>query len=192
MAPAATVAAIRGHLMAGSGQPMPGGAREDAYWGRDASELLTALTASPQGLSSTEAAERLERHGPNVVEERREVAAVRLLLHQFASPLVLILVFGAAISLFVRDWVDAAIILVIVLGSTLLGFTQEYRASAAVAELRKRLALSVRVLRDGAVQTVVASHIVPGDVIELSAGNLVPADGVILTARDFLVTEASL
>jgi len=75
--------------------------------------------------------------------------------------------------LFVHDWVDATIILVIVLGSALLGFTQEYRASAAVAELRKRLALTVRVRRDGAVQTVVSSRIVPGDVIELSAGNLV-------------------
>jgi Mg2+-importing ATPase len=178
--------------MAGSDQTMPGGAPEGAYWGRDASDLLSALTTSLQGLSSAEATERLERYGPNVVEERREVAAVRLLLHQFASPLVLILVFGAAISLFVRDWVDAAIILVIVLGSTLLGFSQEYRASAAVAELRKRLALTVRVLRDGAIQTVLASHIAPGDVIELSAGNLVPADGVILAARDFLVTEASL
>jgi Mg2+-importing ATPase len=166
--------------------------RADAYWGREASEVLAALAASPHGLSSTEAAERLERHGPNVVEEQREVAALRLLLRQFASPLVLILVFGATISLFVRDWVDAAIILVIVLGSTLLGFTQEYRASAAVAELRKRLALTVQVLRDGAVRTAVASSIVPGDVIELSAGNLVPADGVILAARDFLVTEASL
>ncbi len=119
--------------------------RDDAYWARDAQALVAALDTRPQGLSSTEAAERLTRDGPNVVEEQREVAAVRLLLHQFASPLVLILVFGAAISLFVRDWVDAAIILAIVLGSTLLGFAQEYRAGAAIAELRKRLALTARV-----------------------------------------------
>jgi len=163
-----------------------------AYWRYEAVELLARLGTTSQGLSSAEAAGRLARHGPNAVEEQREVAAARLLFHQFANPLVLILVFGAAISLVVRDWVDAAIILVIVLGSTLLGFTQEYRASAAVAELRKRLALTARVRRDGAVQTVIASDIVPGDVIELSAGNLVPADGVLLAANDFLVTEASL
>jgi Mg2+-importing ATPase len=191
-AAAAPGAGIGDRLMARSDQTMPVVAREHAYWGHDAPELLAALATSPQGLSANEAAKRLKRHGPNVVAEQREVAAIRLLLHQFASPLVLILVFGAAISLFVRDWVDAAIILVIVIGSALLGFTQEYRASAAVAQLRKRLALTARVWRDGAVQTVVASHIVPGDVIELSAGNLVPADGVILAARDFLVTEASL
>jgi Mg2+-importing ATPase len=171
---------------------MPDVARDDAYWSRDASDLIVRLASTPDGLSTREARRRLERDGPNLVEEQREIAAVALLLRQFASPLVLILVFGAAISLVVRDWVDAAIILVIVAGSALLGFVQEYRASAAVAELRKRLALTVRVRRDGAVQTVLASRIVPGDLIELSAGNLVPADGVILAARDFLVTEASL
>jgi Mg2+-importing ATPase len=171
---------------------MPGESPGDTYWAREASDLVAALATSRQGLSSAEAAARLERHGANAVEEQRDVAALRLLLRQFASPLVLILVFGAAISLFVRDWIDSAIILVIVLGSTLLGFTQEYRASAAVAELRKRLALTVRVLRDGVGRTAVASELVPGDVIELSAGKLVPADGVILAATDFLVTEASL
>ena len=165
---------------------------EDAYWRRDAPELLAALATTAEGLSWAEAAERLARHGANVVQEQREVAAVRLLLRQFASPLVLILVFGAVISLAARGWVDAGIILVIVLGSALLGFTQEYRASSAIAELRKRLALTARVRRDGAIQTMAASGIVPGDVIELSAGNLIPADGVLLSARDFLVTEASL
>ena len=165
---------------------------DGAYWDRAAPALLAALAASPAGLSTPEAADRLARFGPNTVEESRDVAAARLLLRQFASPLVLILVFGAVVSLFVRDWIDSAMILVIVVGSALLGFMQEYRASAAIAALRKRLALDVRVLRDGTVRSLAASRIVPGDVIELAAGNLVPADGVVLAARDFLVSEASL
>ncbi len=164
----------------------------DAYWSRSASELLAALATSPAGLSSKAAGERRERYGPNTVDQHREVAPLRLLLRQFSSPLVLILVFAATTSLFVRDWVDAAIILVIVIGSTLLGFSQEYRATSAVTALRNRLALSVRALRDGGAQSITVGELVPGDVIELSAGNLVPADGVILAARDFLVTEASL
>ena len=163
-----------------------------SYWSQSAQEVLDALSSRARGLTASEVAERLQRYGANAVDEQKQVAAIRLLLHQFASPLVLILVFAATISLIVRDWLDAAIILVIVLGSTLLGFTQEYRASAAVAQLRKRLALTVRVLRDGAPQTLVTSALVPGDVVELSADNLVPADGLILAARDFLVTEASL
>jgi Mg2+-importing ATPase len=113
-------------------------------------------------------------------------------LRQFESPLVLILVFGAVISLILRDWIDAWIILVIVLGSTLLGFAQEWRASAAIAALRKRLALTTQARRGGSVQAVLASSVVPGDIILLSAGNLIPADGVVLDAEDFLVSEASL
>lgn len=171
---------------------MPDIEREDAYWSRGASELIAELGTTPTGLAGSEADRRLARWGSNVIAERTEVQAIRLLGRQFASPLVLILVFGAAISIFVGDWVDAAIILAIVAGSALLGFSQEYRASVAVAELRKRLALTTRVWRDGSPLTVVSGRIVPGDVIELVAGNLVPADGLILAAKDFLVTEASL
>ncbi|MFO1324773.1 MAG: magnesium-translocating P-type ATPase [Burkholderiales bacterium] len=163
-----------------------------AWWSEDASSLLAALDARPAGLTSAEAALRLTRAGPNAVVEHRETTALRLLARQFASPLVLILVFGAVVSALLRDWIDAEIIIAIVLGSAILGFTQEYRASAAVARLRARLALTVRVLRDGAPQSVPAVALVPGDVVELSAGKLVPADGVILDACDFLVSEASL
>jgi len=164
----------------------------NAYWSGQAAELLVDLGSRPGGLTSAEVEERLQRHGANSLVEQTQLTAARLLLHQFESPLVLILVFGAAVSLIVRDWVDAAIILAIVLGSAVLGFIQEYRASNAVAELRRRLALTVQVLRDGAVRTVPTAAIVPGDVIRLAAGNLVPADGLILEAEDFLVTEASL
>jgi Mg2+-importing ATPase len=165
---------------------------EGRYWSLAVPELMIALRTGARGLSASEAEERLLRHGPNTVEDQPQLTAFKLFLRQFESPLVLILVFGAAISLVLHDWVEASIILAIVLGSCLLGFTQEYRASAAVAELRRRLALTVRALRDGDLRTIPASDVVPGDVIELSAGNLVPADGVILAAKDFLLSEASL
>jgi len=106
---------------------------ETAHWSRDPSKLMAELGSGDRGLPSAEAAERLRRHGANSVEEQRPVTALRLLLRQFESPLVLILVFGALISMVLRDWVEASIILAIVLGSTLLGFAQEHRASAAVA-----------------------------------------------------------
>ena len=118
--------------------------------------------------------------------------ALRLLARQFSSPLVLILLAGAAFSAALREWLDASIILAIVLGSAALGFWQEHRASAAVARLRERLALTARVLRDGAPRIVAATEIVPQDLVLLCAGNLVPADGRVLEARDFLVSEAAL
>lgn len=163
-----------------------------AFWGMPATQLLQSLATSARGLDSAQVRARQARFGPNALDERGDAVVVRLLLRQYASPLVLILVFGAMVSFFMRDWVDGSIILAIVLGSSLLGFAQEYRASAAVAELRKRLALTVRVQRDGVVQERGADDLVPGDVIALSAGDLVPADGLVLQARDFLVTEASL
>jgi Mg2+-importing ATPase len=163
-----------------------------AYWSRPADELMAALGTNARGLSTAVALERLRRDGPNVVEDRPQITALRLLLRQYESPLVLILVFGALISLLLRDWADASIILAIVFGSTLLGFSQEYRASNAMAELRRRLALTAQVFRDGALKALPAAEIVPGDVVRLSAGNLVPADGVVIEAKDFLVVEASL
>src|SRR6187431_2188616 len=162
------------------------------YWSQDPSALAAALESGPGGLSSDRAAAQLALVGPNSVEDAPRLSALRLLLRQFESPLVLILAFAAAISLVLQQWVDSAIILAIVLGSTLLGFFQEYRASAAVEELKHRLALNCRVIRDGIERTVAVNTVVPGDLFLLSAGNLIPADGLVIEAQDFMVSEASM
>jgi len=162
------------------------------YWSRDVAGLSAELGSGPGGLSAAKAAEQFRRVGSNSVEDASETSSLRLLLKQFESPLVLILIFAALISLALKEWVDANIILAIVVGSSLLGFYQEYQASAAVEELKRRLALTCRVVRDGTEQTVGAATIVPGDVIALSAGNLIPADGLLIEAADFLVNQASL
>src|SRR6187551_968854 len=152
------------------------------YWSQDAAAVSAALGSSPGGLSSERAAAQLRLVGPNSVEDASHLSALRLLLRQFESPLVLILIFAAVISLALQQWVDSAIILAVVLGSTLLGFFQEYRASAAVDQLKRRLALTCRVMRDGIERTVPATIIVPGDLVLLAAGNLIPADGLVLEA----------
>ncbi len=164
----------------------------DAFWSKRTADLFVALASSADGLTESAAAERLKAIGRNAVADESSTTAVRLLLRQFESPLVLILLFGAGVSLALREWVDASIILAIVLGSTLLGFLQEYRASAAIAELKRRLTLTTGVVRGGVKREVPVGEIVPGDVIDLSAGNLVPADGLVIEARDFLVSESSL
>jgi len=163
-----------------------------AYWHRDADDLVTSLGSGPTGLASAVAADRLALVGPNRVEDAERLGALRLLGRQVESPLVLILVFAAAVSLFLAQWVDAGIVLAIVVGAALLGFSQEHRASAAVEALKRRLALTCRVVRDGVERTVPADTLVPGDLLILSAGNLIPADGRVLEAKDFLVSEASM
>src|SRR5271157_5519146 len=171
---------------------MPDQKADVPCWSRDVAELSAALGSGSAGLSSENAAAKLRQVGPNSVKDAGQLSALRLLLRQFENPLVLILIFGALVSMVLKDWVDAIIILAIVLGSALLGFSEEYRASAAVEELKRRLELTCRVVRSGTEQTVPVSNVVPGDVIVLSAGNLIPADGLLIEATDFLVNEASL
>lgn len=171
---------------------MPDADTKPPFWSRSIEALFADLHSKPEGLSSSRAEALLRQVGPNRLEVLLEPHALGLLMRQFKNPLVLILVIGAGVALALREWIDAAIILAIVFGSSVLGFVQEYRASVVVQKLKNRLALTVRVLRDGAECTVPASTIVPGDVVLLCAGNLVPADGLIMDAADFLVSEASI
>lgn len=164
----------------------------EAFWSQSIDQALAATHSAATGLGTPDAEARLGRDGPNVIGEAGHLSALRLFARQFKSPLALILVFGAGISMLLREWLDASIILLIVGGSGLLSFSQEYRASKAVAALRDRLALKVKVLRDGVEAVVPVSSIVCGDIVQLAAGNLVPADGLVIAAQDCLVTEAAL
>ena len=162
------------------------------WWSLTQEALLAELGSSAAGLSAQDAAARVAGTDACRIEEGPRRRAFGILLRQYESPLVQILVFAALVSLMVREWTEAGIILAIVAGSTLLGFTQEYRASAAVRALQSRLALTVKALRDGRTAVLPAAAVVPGDVVLLAAGNLVPGDGVVIEARDFLVSQAAL
>src|SRR5574341_1712270 len=136
----------------------------DDYWNHPASDLLTALQSTAGGLNPSEARRRLKDVGPNVLQVRKRSSAWGLLLSQFKSPLVLILLFAAAVSAFVQEWTDAVVILTIVLGSALITFAQEYTATNAVEKLRARLVHKVMVAREGQPQAIPAEEVVPGDV----------------------------
>ena len=120
-----------------------------AYWSLTPEQLFSNLHASKDGLLPAEAEQRLKQFGPNSIRAQQQATALRLLLSQFKSPLVLILIFAAIISGIVGEWVDAIIVIAIVLGSTILGFVQEYSASNAVAKLRSQVTVKSRLLRGG-------------------------------------------
>lgn len=162
------------------------------FWSQAGDALFRALETSPAGLDPATAQRRLRQIGPNALRAERSSGMLALLAKQFASPLVLILLFGAFVSFWLHDISDGAIIVVIVCGSALLSFWQEAQASKAVQALRSRLALTSRVVRGGTEITIPSTDLVPGDIAILSAGNLVPADGLILECTDFLVTQAAL
>src|SRR5512143_1091033 len=163
-----------------------------AYWSLAPEQLLSALHASRNGLQPGDAEQRLKQYGLNTIGAQQQATALRLLLSQFKSPLVLILIFAAIISGIVGEWVDASIVLAIVLGSTILGFVQEYTASNAVAKLRSQVTIKSNLLRGGKQQMLPSEQAVPGDIVALSAGSLIPADGVVLEANDFFVNQAVL
>ncbi|MEY3284796.1 MAG: Magnesium-transporting ATPase, P-type 1 [Acidobacteriota bacterium] len=160
------------------------------YWAVAARDLLDRLGAGPDGLSSSEAGRRLAEFGPNRLRDAGRTRALLILLAQFKSPLVLMLVFAALISVLTGGVVDTLILLGIIIASALLGFVQEYHAGNAVERLRQRVRLMVQVRRDGQTGEVGVDEVVPGDIVLLSAGSLIPADGVVLTANDFFVNEA--
>jgi Mg2+-importing ATPase len=167
-------------------------ARPDQYWSQSLDSLLAILRSTPGGLSTVEARQRLEQFGPNVLKVREKATALGLFLNQFKSPIILILLFATAVSAVLQDWVDALIILAIVLGSAVLSFVQEYSANTAAEKLRAQITIKATVRRDGQPQSIPAEEVVPGDVVLLSAGSLIPADGLVLEANDFFVNQAVL
>lgn len=162
------------------------------YWAMPAEELLAGLNAGKAGLSSGEAKARSRTSGSNTISAANETSALAAFARQFRSPLILILIFAAIVSGVVGEGSEAIIIGIIVLASCVLSFTQEYGASRAMQALTARIAPKAMVLRDGQDTPLAVAEIVPGDIIRLSAGNLIPADGVLLETRDFNVSEAAL
>lgn len=162
------------------------------YWNQSPDELFVGLRTSPQGLTATDAQERLAKYGPNRLKSHQNTTFARLFFQQLKNPLVLILVFAASISFLTQDWIESAIVLTVLLASALLSAGQEYNAGNAVARLRDRAAPKATVLRHGASTTIPAEEVVPGDIVLLSAGSLIPADGLVLEADDFFVNQAVL
>jgi Mg2+-importing ATPase len=164
----------------------------DPYWGLDTEALLRRLDSTREGLSSAEAGRRLREYGPNRVGGDARLTRMRVLLSQFRNPLLLVLIFAALASALTGEWVDANIVLAIILATVGVGYAREYSAQSAAAALHAHVRSCARVLRDGESVAVPLDEIVPGDVVLLSAGSLVPADGVILEATDCFVSEAVL
>jgi P-type Mg2+ transporter len=164
----------------------------DAFWSVALEELLAAAAASTQGLSAAEAARRLTRDGPNTIEVAHPHRGLRLLVAQFTSPIVLILVAATVLSMALGDLSDGLIILVIVAASGALGFWQERTAGQAVDALMAQVRVEVEVRRGGGEVSVPVEEVVVGDLLVLRAGDVVPADCRVVGSQELLVDEAAL
>ena len=156
-------------------------------------QILQQLATPPEtGLSSEEAAGRLESYGPNQLTEAPGVTFWQMLLDQFRSFVVIMLIVAAVVSSILGDWEEAAAIMAIVILNATLGVVQERRAEQALAALKKLAAPDAQVLRDGQRQSVPSTQLVPGDIVLLEAGNYVPADIRLLEAANLRIEEAAL
>lgn len=166
--------------------------KERSFWQQNLTTLLEYHQSTPEGLKSNEAASRLRRYGPNVFHPQRKSAILLQFLSKFNNPLIVILLVASAISAFSGDVTNFIIISLIVMMSVTLDFIQEYRAGKEAEKLRQLVTVHVLALRDGKSQEIPLSSLVPGDVVLLSAGDLVPADGRLLEAKDFFVNQSLL
>ncbi|WP_333827150.1 cation-transporting P-type ATPase [Pararhodobacter sp.] len=153
---------------------------------------LSALDATPQGLSSEAARERLARHGANRLPEGPRRSAWMRLLRQFHNVLIYVLMVAAVVTALLSHWVDTGVILAVIVLNAVIGFVQEGRAEAAMGALRDMLAPRAAVLRDGKRVTLDAADLVPGDIVLLDAGDHVPADLRLLTAKGMAAQEGIL
>ena len=163
-----------------------------AFWNIEIDRILAELQSSEQGLSRQSAGQRLIEYGANSLKQQQQNNKLFLLLNQFKSPIILILIAAATISGFLGDTIDTAIILSIVLISGLLGFWQEQGATDAVAKLLAMVQVKATVLRDGQSQDIPNADVVPGDIVLLAAGDSVPGDCLIVESKDLSVNEAAL
>lgn len=162
------------------------------FWDMPSARLLQQLMTAPDGLTSDEAAQRLKAYGPNVLAHELHFSLLGDFVRFLLNPLVLILILASIISLIVGERVNAIIILIIVMLSVILNFFQEYQAQHAIETLRRKVASTAAVMRNKQVQERPVAELVPGDIVQLNAGDRVPADGRLLAVKDLFVREAVL
>ncbi|MGB9359210.1 MAG: cation-translocating P-type ATPase [Acidimicrobiia bacterium] len=158
----------------------------------DADAALERLDSSRDGLSEAEAADRLARYGPNDLEDRGGRSSLQIFLSQFRDLFTVILVVAAVISAFLEDWIEAVAILAIIILNAAMGFVQEKKAEEAMAALKRMSVPEVTAVRSGVTLVTTSSDIVPGDIVVLETGNIIPADGRLVEAVNLDVEEAPL
>lgn len=168
------------------------GVPNGAWYRLTSAEALSAMESGMEGLAAEEAARRLAAAGPNVLVESRPVRPWQILAAQFKSLIVWLLLAAAGLSALLGEWLDAGAIAAIVVLNAVIGFYQEYSAERAISALRHMTAPQARVRRDGHVRLVPAMAIAPGDVVELQAGDVVPADMRLLEAARLKTVESAL
>ncbi|MEJ7738688.1 MAG: cation-translocating P-type ATPase [Chitinophagaceae bacterium] len=156
----------------------------------EATVLLNSNTE--QGLSIEEAKERLEHFGLNAIDEAKAISPLKILANQFKSPIVFLLLFAAGMSFWFKEWLDGIAILLVLIINAAIGFYMEFTAHKSVKALKKLSSIPAKVLRGGKLNEINSEEIVPGDIVFTEAGDMIPADGIIIRSTQLLIDESAL
>lgn len=162
------------------------------FWSYDKDDILKKLNTSENGLSSKEADDRMARYGKNVFEETKSGSNVMIFLSQFKSPITMILIFAAVLSIFMKDYSDGMIILIIIMISSFLSYLHESKANDAVKRLLSSVSVTSSVLRDGAFKEIDNGNLTIGDIIRVKTGDMIPADCLLMEGNSISTDESSL
>ncbi len=165
---------------------------KEPFWAMKIEEVFGTLESNPDGLTEKEVITRTDVFGKNEISYHDPLGRMRIILNQFRSPLILILVAAGALTLFLREWTNAAVITAAVLVNTALGFYQENKAETALEALKSYVRTRARIKRAGREREIDASELVPGDVVRISQGDRVPADARIFFSNNLETDEAVL
>ncbi|MCS7215479.1 MAG: HAD-IC family P-type ATPase [Thermodesulfovibrio sp.] len=155
-------------------------------------ELFQKLKTSDKGLSIEESKKRLEKYGANRLAEEEKINKLKIFLNQFASPLIYILIISAVVTILFKEYIDAGVIMVVVIINAIIGYFQEYKAEQSVRALKKMLVPRAKVIRDGIEREINSEEIVPGDVVLLYSGIRVPADIRLIHTVELKIDESIL
>lgn len=158
----------------------------------DVKEVLKALQTSEEGLSKAEAQKRLEKYGPNKLPEGKEISRLKILLHQFTSPLIYILLVAAIVTAILAEYIDTGVIAAILILNAIIGYFQEHKAEASVRALKSMVVPKAKVVRGGKEKEINSEGLVPGDIVLLTSGVRVPADMRLFKTMELKVEEAAL
>ncbi len=158
---------------------------------KELSALMKHLDTSPDGLTGKEAQQRLEKYGYNEIEEKKQSPVLKFFSY-FWGPIPIMIIIAAILSAVLRHWPDVGVILVLLVMNAVVGFREEYQADSAIAALKKKLALKAKVKRDGEWASIAARELVPGDLVRLRIGDIIPADSKLLEGDPVQVDQSAL
>lgn len=164
----------------------------EKFWSYDVDEVLKTVETSKNGLSTEQANERIEKLGQNLFEEKKSASKLTVFINQFKNPITMILIFAAILSIFLKDYSDGIIILIIIMISALLSYNHESKANDAVKKLLSTVSVTSAVLRDGKFQELDNFNLTVGDIISVKTGDMIPADCLIIEENSLSMDESSL